>query len=218
MQFNIHTHFSRIVEQEILNTELNVPEAGYFSCGIHPWNVKPASKAALDQLEKALQHPRCLAVGEIGLDRLKGPAMSEQIALFTEQIALAEKVQLPVILHCVKAWNELKDLRKQLKPSTPWIYHGFSKTSILHEVLDEGMFLGIGEAILTNSTLRSAIRQVPLNRIFLETDDATCSIETIYQEIALLKNVTLATVEQEIEIQISKTFPAWTIGLNAPNY
>ena len=63
-------------------------------------------------LSEKLNATGCIALGEIGLDKLKGPSMEVQLAVFKEQIALSEKLELPVIIHCVRAWNELVLVKK----------------------------------------------------------------------------------------------------------
>jgi TatD DNase family protein len=112
MFFNIHTHHFQNQGFEIINKEDNPFTDGLFSYGIHPWNAAKWLELEKDFFAET-NHENCLAIGEIGLDKLKGPSIQEQIDVFKAQIAISEQHQLPVIIHCVKAWNELKQLNER---------------------------------------------------------------------------------------------------------
>jgi TatD DNase family protein len=214
VQFDIHTHkFDKSLgNRQILNSDLEIPVKGYFSSGIHPWAVMPSSMDELALLEKNLLEPRCLAVGEIGLDTLKGPDSAQQVLVFVAQIQLAEKYRLPVILHCVKAWDEVKRIKFDLASSVPWIYHGFSKPSILEDVLHSDCFISIGSQILTHRSLQNSLINIPVNRLLLETDDHSARLDDIYQKVALLRGLDLEELEIQVEKNIRTIFTKWKIG------
>ena len=117
-----------------------------------------------------------------------------------------------VILHCVNYWNELDQLKSSLKPTSTWIIHGFSKTKLLEKVLKNGYFVSIGSQILTNRSLQQVIQQVPVDRLFLETDNAHHTIDEIYQKVAQLTGLELEVLENQLEINIRTIFTKWTIG------
>jgi TatD DNase family protein len=146
------------------------------------------------------------------LDKLKGPGINKQIEIFKRQILLSEDFHLPVILHCVKSWNELRVLKRELNPKQTWIFHGFTKSSLTEEVLKEGIYISIGHAILTSSTLQSALKNIPLNRLFLETDDAECAIEEIYAKVSELKNIPLSELQSQLEENFKNVFTKWITG------
>lgn len=205
MLINIHTHRSTGRQIEVVNRTFEdlVPE--YFSFGIHPWEME-LWEAKINEMNLILSLDNCLAVGEIGLDKLKGPNLVRQMTIFKQQIQLAEQHKLPVILHCVKAWNELKNLKRELKPKQPWIFHGFSKAALTKEVLNEGIYISLGQAILTSLSLQNALLNIPLDRLFLETDDASCTIEEIYQKVSELKNIPLSELEKQLEENFKLVF------------
>ncbi len=211
MFINIHTHFDNGRQLEVVNYTFKTVFPTHFSFGIHPWEIDVWGHT-LEEMESFLAMDGCLAVGEIGLDKLKGPKISRQIELFKQQIILSEHYELPVILHCVKTWNELKVLKRELNPQQTWIFHGFTKSSLTEEVLKEGIYISIGHAILTSSSLQTALMKIPLNRLFLETDDAICSIEDIYRKVSELKNIPLLQLENQLEENFKNVFTKWIIG------
>jgi TatD DNase family protein len=213
MFINIHTHQFHNQGIEIINKEDNSLVEGYFSYGIHAWNSEKWNKLMSQFLEE-INSNTCIAIGEIGLDKLKGPSIQEQIKVFKAQISISEHIHLPVIIHCVKAWNELKQLKQELKPQQPWIYHGIEKASIIDDVLQSGMFVSFGKGLVQNVKLQEALKKVPLKQLFLETDTADCSILMIYEFVSKLKNIPLQELENSIEQNFKRVFTKWKNGLN----
>jgi TatD DNase family protein len=217
MFINIHTHQFHNQGIEIINKEDNPFTEGLFSYGIHPWNSERWNKLASQFLEE-INSNTCIAIGEIGLDKLKGPSIQEQIEIFKAQISISEQLHLPVIIHCVKAWNELKQLKQELKPQQPWIYHGFEKASIIDDVLQSGMFVSFGKGLVQNEKLQEALKKVPLKQLFLETDTADYSILTLYEFVSKLKNIPLQELEISIEQNFKRVFTKWKNGLNGQHF
>lgn len=209
MLFNAHTHINSKAHVAILNAEGRSDLPPYYSLGIHPWN---AEKGIPYQLKEALKASSCLALGEAGLDKLKGPDLELQKTCFIEQVHLSEELGLPIIIHCVKAWNELRAIKRDLKPKQTWIYHGFSKANLIEEVVQEGLMISIGAAVLTNKKLQDKIAWLPLDRILVETDDSDLSIEWIYEQVSALKNIPLPRLEKQIEENFKRVFTKWKIG------
>ncbi len=209
MNFNTHTHIQRQGSVAIVNAEGMVEFPAYYSLGVHPWN---AEKGIPNQWKEALKASSCLALGEAGLDKLKGPDLELQKTCFIEQVHLSEELGLPIIIHCVKAWNELRAIKRVLKPQQTWIYHGFSKANLIKEVVQEGLMISIGEAILTNKKLQDKIAWLPLDHILVETDDSDLSIERIYEQVSELKDIPLPRLEKQIEENFKRVFTKWKIG------
>ncbi len=211
MFINIHTHFKSTADVSIRQWEDQLPANEYFSCGIHPWEAA-VDEEELNKINLLASHKHCLAIGEIGFDNLKGPDLSIQRDIFLKQLAIAENYQLPVIIHCVRAWNELKAIRSKDNSSIPWIYHGFNKASLLDEVCRADLYISIGASVLTNESLRKVIANIPENRLFCETDTSDCTIEDVYKEICALKKISLSALEQIIQNNAKQVFKRWTIG------
>jgi len=178
---------------------LAMPKTRPISIGLHPWY------ATLDKLEIQLKYLRVLAkqanvklIGECGLDNLRGENMEHQILILTNQITLAEELKKPLILHCVKAFSELIEIKERLKVKVPMIIHGFNKNEELgKQLMAKGFLLSFGASILkTNSGAGKLIQQS--EKFFLETDDSEISIEEIYQAAANLKKCSVDELKARI--------------------
>ena len=208
--FNLHSHFLDTQNVTIFQADDEVEENQWHSIGIHPWSANEVIEETkyLDRLS----NQNCIAMGEIGLDKLKGPEMEVQIEIFQKQIEWSEKFELPVIIHCVKAWNELRVLKRNLKPSQPWIFHGFSKIGILDEVLEEGLYVSFGNRILKDEKLLALATRLPVDKVFFETDDAKCYIEEIYHAFAKAKQITLQELKFIQNKNFKRVFKKWKSG------
>ncbi len=207
--FNIHSHF-RDKQNAAIFQASSIQEDCWFSFGIHPWDSD--SNSDFGVFHETLKHQNCLAVGEIGLDKLSGVNLDSQIQIFTRQIELSEEFQLPVIIHCVRAWNELKLLKRSLNPTQSWIYHGFSKNNILDEVLAEGMFVSFGQRIMNDQDLLKSTLDVPMNKIFFETDNKQVEIEQIFSAFANAKQITLQELKKIQFENFKRVFKKWKNG------
>jgi TatD DNase family protein len=211
MQFDIHTHHPIKSLLSIYNGIHPDVHDFPFSFGVHPWK---ADELVPDSLawQTILNHPNCVALGEIGLDALKGPELSVQMDTFIHQIEFSENYRLPVIIHCVRAFEELIQLKRLLEPAQPWIVHGFEKTSYLFRLLETGFYISVGHRVLSNEKLQSILPQIPLERLFLETDESNIKIDVIYDHVAQLLHLPVHQLEKQIEENIKRTFPKWKIG------
>lgn len=211
MFFDVHTHSADKSSNCIYNLKKDDQVKGCFSAGIHPW-VADQFADHIEWLKSISNDPRCVAIGEAGLDKIKGPDLETQTRAFMHQIELSEELEIPLVIHCVKTWNELRSIKREVKPKQPWIFHGFSKAAIAQEVLEEGLIISIGTAILTNKQLQEELKKLPLDKILLETDESTASIYEVYQKVSALKNIPLPDLEREIENTFKRTFKEWITG------
>lgn len=206
MFVNIHTHFTQKEGVFILNGNTKDTFNHLYSIGIHP---NEGDKMILndDTLEEKLKAKNCVALGECGLDKNTLSSIEKQISVFKLQISLSEKLKLPIIIHCVKAWNEIFVLKNELKPTQDWIYHGFRKVSILEQVLKSGCFISIGTAIIFDQNLQKAITKIPPEKLFLETDnDPDHSIEEVYEAVASLQKISLEALQKQQMINFKAVF------------
>ena len=155
----------------------------YFGLGLHPFFSAEHDANALEQLESELvaeatlrekDHSRCVAVGECGLDFAIADAdRDQQISLLVAQLQLANRFELPVIMHCRKAFPELLRVLRQNTPIAGGVYHGFSGSyQQAKQLIDLGIKIGVGGTITyrrANKT-RSTIAALPLDALLLETD------------------------------------------------
>jgi TatD DNase family protein len=195
--FNLHTHnFSNnpnileLVNQYPWEFNATIPN---YSIGIHPWHIdENRLESDLKIIKAKLQLNECLALGECGLDKRIEIPMEVQISVFEKQIALAEKYQKPLVLHLVAAFDELIEIKKQLKISIPIIIHGFSKNQqVAKQLIDNGFYLSFGKYLLRNPELESVFKYIPNDRFFLETDTIEETLEEVYTLAAKYKNITI---------------------------
>lgn len=202
MFVNIHTHLHQNEGIYILNSLDYSDKNFYYSLGFHP-NQSEYLNFNADIFEKQTTQLNCIAIGECGLDKNISIPLKQQITLFKKQIDISEKIQLPIIIHCVKAWNEILEIKKELKPNQPWIYHGFRKSNLIESVLKSGCYISIGTAVIYDQKLQQTIQNIPLKKLFLETDnDTSHSIQEVYEFIARLKHISI----DELQTQIFKNF------------
>ena len=143
---DIHTHRRpQVPGTAIVNCfpESFVPQTeGWYSVGIHPWYIASFAASLNDskaRFEELLDHPQVLAVGEAGLDKLAEAPLTLQIEVFEYQARLAEEADKPLIIHLVKAVDELLKLKQKIRPVKPWIIHGFrGKAALAEEYLRHG--------------------------------------------------------------------------------
>jgi TatD DNase family protein len=200
--FNLHTHHytNQPDVLELVNQyphEFNdlVPN---YSIGIHPWYiVEDRIEADFEILESKLADKKCLAIGECGLDKRIAISMDLQQNIFEKHLALAEKHQKPVIIHCVAAFQELIAITKNRNVSVPMIVHGFSKNELVaKELLDNGFYLSFGKWLIQNPELEVVFQSVPNDRFFLETDTITEEIQEVYALAAKYKGLDVKTIEE----------------------
>ena len=210
MFFDVHTHKKNQIGVSIIQ-HYNTICTNYFSFGFHP---NQSEKFNLDStIPDLLLHPNCFAVGEIGLDKTISISIEIQQLAFEQQIRWSEELELPVILHCVRAWNEVARIHNQLQPKQPWIFHGFRKTSLLAAVLNHGLFVSIGTAVLWDEKLQETVASIPLESLFLETDtDEINQIDAVYACVSKLKSIPLPELERQLFENFKKTFRKWEIG------
>lgn len=170
--------------------------------GVHPWDAEREDTATLGQRLGDAQ-----AVGETGLDFACDVAREAQTVALRAQLRLARERGLPVVLHCVRAFEPLM---RELAACEPWavIFHGFiGSPEQARQALAKGYFLSFGERAFASPKTLAALRETPLSQLFLETDDSPVPIEEIYARAAearsvpteVLQRATLANYERIFE-------------------
>ena len=176
-------------------------ENGYYSVGFHPYNVGRANeKETLDRVRKAVEHPRVLAVGEIGLDKSIEAPIEDQVRIFEKQVEIAESANLPVVLHVVRAFNEMLGFIKTQQPAIPMIIHGYNGSAeMADELVKAGFMISFGEAITReHSKIIEALQRVPVEMMFLETDEGDTDIRELYQFAAEVKGISVDHLHVQI--------------------
>ena len=141
----------------------------YAAVGVHPENIGGGTAAEIEELSK---HKKCVAIGEIGLDYYwVSDNKKEQIDLFEEQLILANRLRLPVIVHDRDAHADTLELLKKHRPRG--VVHSFSgSVQMAKESLNLGMYIGIGGVITFKNAkkLPEVVEMLPEDRFLLETD------------------------------------------------
>lgn len=143
----------------------------YFTAGYHPENLENIPEDYLDKIQKYLKHPKCVALGEIGLDYHWDIPRDLQKKVFTEQVELSKKLDVPIIVHDREAHKDTMDILKEYKPKG--LLHCFSgSVEMLKEVLKLDMSISLG-GVVTFKNARHSVecaKYVPMDRLLLETD------------------------------------------------
>ena len=211
MFINTHTHTQLYdAKVELVNLEIGTPDKpNHYSYGLHPWYIhKETYFIQLQNLKIVVHEKRCLAIGECGLDKLSKVDFEFQQEVFIEQIKIANFVNKPLIIHCVKAFNELINCLNLNDNKVPVIIHGFNNNENIARVLvNEGIYFSFGKALLGyESNAAKAIKNVGRKNFFLETDDADLSIKYVYKKATELLGIDEEIIKQQLQSNFERVF------------
>jgi TatD DNase family protein len=212
---NIHTHDSVheggvFAVENLMIHEGRMPDdsADAFSVGIHPcFLTKEEYAEQLALLAVMAADERVVAVGEAGYDRRKGPEMGLQQEAFEAQARLADELCKPLMIHCVKGWDELWVSRHRLKPRMPWIIHGFNGSlEQARQLVAGGMLLSLWVKSVLNGALDSVLTEIPTAKVFLETDGFEIPLRTLYGRAAEARGVSAGFLASAIHSNYKTVF------------
>ncbi len=144
------------------------------SVGVHPWSAE----SDFSSLEIT---PEVEAIGEIGLDLCCGVDFSHQKELFDKQLSIAVEHGLPVVIHAVRSMERIIEHIERCRPRAV-IIHGFiGSKQLMQRALDRGYYISFGESTIRSPKTVEALRSMPLDRLFFESDVSEKSIESIYE-------------------------------------
>ncbi|MES2517194.1 MAG: TatD family hydrolase [Bacteroidota bacterium] len=212
---DIHTH-NQTPEEGALKI-INAPQfwdfseqtSTYFSLGLHPWYLdKNTFESEFEKLEQNAKNQQVAMIGECGLDRNTDIDLAFQTEIFIRQIQLAERLQKPVIIHCVRAFPEIIAIKKKLNPSVPMIIHGFNNNlQICQQLIQHQFHISLGAALLNpNSNASKVISMIPKEKLFLETDDKNCTISSIFVLASTYRNVQIEILQESIKNNFNRIF------------
>jgi TatD DNase family protein len=228
--FNFHTHYIDEVPC-LLNADVRhwlegaYPSRVALSVGLHPWCVAADWQEEFSLVRAAAMDERVWAIGECGLDKVRGAALPLQTEAFRAHVLLAEEVRKPLVLHCVKAYDELLALRREVERQCkqrscvpqPWVLHGFrGGPEQAKQLMAKGFLFSFGhqynietlrfvfacskDALVSGSScddgLSGSSEALALNPFFLETDDSRLSVRQIYDQVAHHLGVDVARLER----------------------
>ena len=216
---NIGTHLSDV--EQIAKISEKFPNV-FRSIGIHPEYAKEHSeKFSFNDMRrifrKHCEKVNTVAIGEIGLDYYLSDAKEDQKKIFHFQLELAEEFELPVSIHSREAWSDTMEILED-HPKVTGVIHCFSgEKEFAERVLKTSFYLGIGGTLTfkKNSILQETVRDLPIDRILLETDapflapvpfrgkvNEPAFVIHVAEKVSELKNIP----QKEIEVATSKNF------------
>lgn len=206
---DIHTHHTRPGKDRVSVINLFPNDAihefegkNFYSMGLHPWKIKTMEEnnSSLIIMEDALEFDHVIFVGECGLDKITSSDYEEQKRVFIAQAMMAEEYQKPLIIHSVRSYNEISELYKANSFTMPWIFHGYTGSPEMTLQLASKNFLFSFGKILFSERARAveSFKSLPLQKIFLETDEFNISVEEIYKKAAELKNLSIDEIKEAV--------------------
>ncbi|WP_265132682.1 TatD family hydrolase [Chryseobacterium oranimense] len=194
--FDFH-HHKKYIRNGIYNLAKGIPPDFPYSIGIHPNDIDVSNLEQQFSWMRSMMLQNCFAIGECGLDSLVSVDQKIQEEVFLRQIMIANEVKKPIIIHCVRKFYEVISFRK--KSGQPMIIHGFNKKKqIAEDLLAHNFYLSFGKAVLYNLSLQDIVRNTPLDRMFLETDNEAFNIEELYSKVSELKGISLEKLNEHI--------------------
>ncbi len=198
---DIHTHTP--VEGDITTIS---------AAGIHPWSAegsafcsddKEAFAAIRRELVDAAQQVD--AIGEIGLDFAADVDREAQRTLFVEQLKIAAKCHKVVIIHSVRAFEDTMRILSKFRLKV--IFHGFiGSVQQMNQAVERGYYISYGARTFDSPKSIKALRETPVEQLFLETDTARVSIEEVYDRVVKVRMESLEELKELIFNNYTKVF------------
>ncbi len=212
---NIHSHSKKNNDGIVIFNAMNIndiPRAEdnfYISTALHPWYLKPELwMNPLNDYEEEIAKDEIIAIGECGIDFSVKIKTKLQKTIFAKHLIWAEKYNKPLIIHCVKAFNEIIAMKKKANLKQVCIIHGFNNNiNIARQLLNAGFFLSFGEELTyDDSNAKQIIKITPLDKLFLETDESELSIREIYAKAAEILEIEIDKLKNQISDNFKKVF------------
>ena len=169
--YDIHTHELPEVPGEaivqLVPTDYRLQPGHFYSVSLHPWDIRDDWKVQMAKVAVQAMHPRVLAIGETGFDKINSPMpIDVQMEVFREHVRVSETLGKPLIVHCVKAVDELLAVRKEMGVAHPWVLHGYRGGPDQAEQLRKaGIYVSYGKHYNVDAVL-----DTPCKYLLLESD------------------------------------------------
>lgn len=204
------------VEERTMDKVIELAQAPniYAMVGIFPSEAKTYSQQIEEKMIERAKNPKVVAVGEIGLDYYWDKTFNEiQQEVFIKQIKMANKLELPIVVHDREAHKDTFDIIKEVNKGSKVLFHCFSgSVEFMKECTREGWFIALGGVVTFKNAIKmkDVAREVPLDKLVLETDSPYLTpvpfrgkenqpayVKYVAEEIASLRNM---PVEEIIDI------------------
>ena len=210
---DLHTHqgfepsiiqIRNILAQNLKDQELN----STFSTGLHPWDLDGLDlDECMASIEEVLDNKNLLAIGECGLDRVITVDFAVQLEYFRKQILIAERICKPLIIHCVRAYPDLIQIKKSIKTQIPWIIHGYNgNQENLNALIRHDFYFSVGYYFIDDSKKREVMKQIPIDRLFLETDISEFPIDEVYKLASEVLGIDIDLLTHNLENNFNRIF------------
>lgn len=210
---DIHTHRRVFIPQSVSVSCLSVDEilsgrssGDYLTAGIHPWWLEDYTGEEItkiqSEIEKLITGKKVWGIGETGIDRAYPEFLEDQKRLFDWHLDMSEKFRLPLIIHSVRAGADFLQILKDRKPESPWIFHDFrGNETLLRDLLrlHPKCYFSFGISIDNSPQIRELLPLVPIENLFLETDEQKhLDIHDIYLRASHHLNLDLEFLKAQI--------------------
>lgn len=190
--YDAHTHQLKrnsVVNIDQLQNTSN-HNIDYCSKGVHPWSLKNNRnvKELLKLISEIEKDKYLLAIGETGLDKLS-PEYETQKVLLSAHVELAQHLNLPMIVHCVKSQNDILKMLKEKSFKNKILFHGYNGSR--EEAIDlvkKGYRIGIGPQLFKAMKINKYLHEIPLENLLLETDDSELNINEVFVKLSTVLN------------------------------
>ena len=180
----------------------------YATIGIHPHESKDASEKYLSKIESYSNHQKVVAIGEIGLDYYYNFSDSKiQKVVFLEQLKLAKKLNLPSVIHCRDAYEDLLEIIIESEHDKGVIHCFSGDLEFANKIINLGYYISFTGMITFVKELEDVIKNISLNHILIETDSPYLApvpyrgkinepayVEKVAEKIAEIKNLSAKEV------------------------
>lgn len=195
----------------------------YATVGIHPHDAKNLTDETLQILRNLVNHPKVIALGEMGLDYYRdlSPRPIQKTA-FEQQLDLAEELNLPIVIHNREAYHDILPILETRRGKVGGVMHCFSgNVEIMQQSLDLGFYIGIGGPVTyrKSDALQEIARKIPADRLLVETDcpwlapqfrrgkrNEPAYVRAIAERIAELRDVSLEEIGETTTRNFTELF------------
>jgi TatD DNase family protein len=201
----------------------------YAAVGVHPNSALTWGERTIQELRQLAQHPKVVAIGEIGLDFYHDRAPKDlQIRILNAQLELADELELPVILHSRQAESDTLDvladwvIKRKLASSAPGVLHSYGGDEpTAQQAIAMGFYIGItGPVTFRNAVqLQQMVTRLPLTRLLVETDapflaphpyrgkrNEPAYVRLVAEKIAYLKDQSLENIMEQTTANAEQLF------------
>ena len=208
--FDAHTHHlpqsqttaivSCRMDEKTASSYLQAP---FISVSLHPWYLTEENiQSQIEWLEQIIQSDsRVVALGETGLDKVCDTPFDLQIQAFKKVIEISETYHLPLVIHSVKATEELLALHKEYHPAQAGLSWFPGKKELATDLLRHGFYLSFGKKYQ-----EKALSIVPADRFLLESDEADTDFPDFYRQVASLRGTSFDSLIENIKENANRLF------------